>query len=303
MRLSVLFAALFAAACFAQTTPSPAAPQSPTAPQNPPSAAPAPAATPPGDAPSETLTGPLRAEVIGIIETRRSLPNAAARAGGESELIVQMRLCGEHLPEIARAARPYFTEAVDETGRSLLPESGYTEQDRTETFRIRASIESLRERGLTMGPKLQAAARAASKFSLKGKMRLIRAGGPTEDIVISSPAELRGQTLDHPRLRELGIQIALVAPGRLPSTPGGQTAIAVEQIGKVEQVKSIEFYDAWLQRIRVNPRNAKTTDDKQVSMWVFPDTAASENLQMVVEVWPQVEDFELPIEIKDISLP
>ncbi|QOJ15040.1 MAG: hypothetical protein HRU75_10460 [Planctomycetia bacterium] len=266
-----------------------------------PDAVPATAPAAPGP-PPETVTGPLRAELTGMAETRRWFRDPP-KTGGESEVMLQMRLCGDRLSDVARAGRPLFDVAVDEAGHSMLRPEGYTDREKTETFRIRSSPESLRERGLTMSARLLAASRGAKTATLRGSMRIIRAAGPSEDVVIESPAVFRGKRVEHPRLAGLDIEIDIVSNDKVPTIPPGQFALAVLMGKNMERVKGLEFHDPWLTRLRMNPRNMQTSDGETVAVYTFPDPATLENSLMVVEVWPQVEDFQLPIELKDIPLP
>lgn len=252
---------------------------------------------------SEFITGPLRIEVFGVLDLRRWFA-VPPKQGGESELQLQMRIAGEKLTEICRAGQPIFTEGVDDTGQSILKPEGYTDQQRTQTSRVTASPEVLRERGLQFLAKLAAPNRAAKTIkSLKGTMRLIRAVAPAEDILITNPIAQRGAMLDHPRLKELGIEVGVVANERIPNVQPGQAVLGIEQGAKMEQIKTIEIYDAWLTRVRTPARGAQTTDGKTITVYVLPDPAALENLSLVVQVWPKVEDAPFPIELTDIKLP
>ncbi|MBK8914265.1 MAG: hypothetical protein IPM64_06620 [Phycisphaerales bacterium] len=285
----ILFSAALAVA---QDAPPPAPPAEPAT---------AVAPTEPGP-PPETVTGPLRAELTGMAETRRWF-REPPKTGGESEVMLQMRLSGDRLSDIARAGRPLFDVAVDDTGHSMLRPEGYTDREKTETFRIRSTPESLRERGLTMSARLLAASRGAKTATLRGSMRIIRAAGPSEDVVIEGPTAFRGKRVEHPRLAEMDIEIVIVANEKVPTIPPGQFALAVQMGKNMERVKGLEFHDPWLARLRMNPRNMQTSDGEAVAVYTFPDPATLENSLMVVEVWPQVEDFLLPIEMKDIPLP
>lgn len=277
-----------------QTTPPPA-PAAQAAPTT------QPAATQPASAPS-LLVGPLRLEITGMSESRVWVLNPQTGMP-RSELLLQLRLVGERVPDVVRAGRVIFTEAVDDSGQALLRPDSYTEAERTETFRVRSNPDVLRERGLAMNTRLDATSRSAKSLrTLKGGLRVIMAS-TSEDVAIPNPRQWEGKVVEHPRLKELGIELKVLAAGNPSSVPHTLGTITLATSKNQEYVKGIEFFDAWMARMRASARNAQSNEGEPVVVYQLGDQQLTENSQMIIQVFPKIEDVRVPIELENVALP
>src|ERR1051326_4050989 len=102
----------------------------PHPPPQPPRSAP-PAAPPgmetPASQPAVNLAvGPLRVELVAIMEGRYRFIETPPGGARPSEMQLQFRVVGERLPEIAKYGKVILTELVDDTGKSLIKSDSYT---------------------------------------------------------------------------------------------------------------------------------------------------------------------------------
>jgi len=260
-----------------------------------------PAATQP--APTVTYDhGPWRGEVVALFDARYWYAEQD-RGGRESRLQMQVRVAGERVAEVVRYGNVVFDEAVDDTGQALLAPDAYTEQERTETRLIRWPVDRLRNEGLRLPASVGSPNRTARTLTLRGSVRLIVAAEQVE-ITVDNPLQFAGKIIDHPRLRELGIEVRMVTPEELGS--GAQPISrepALEFVKGEEQIHSVSFHDAWMRPIRHRERPTQTTEGKAVIAYGLPGGKLDEDSQLVLKVFPKIEDVRVPINIDALRLP
>lgn len=271
--------------------------------QTPPAPTPQPTSQPTTTSAPSLLEGPMRVEIVTIGDTRRQyyIPMSGAVQGNDFQM--QLRLVGDRTADVTRTGRVIFSEAVTDNGENLIKPTTYSEQDRTETFRVRVTPDSLRERGIGLGTRIEAPSRhAATIKSAKGTLKVSLAKD-SEDVIIKNIASLRGKEIDHPRLKELGIVIRVLPEGNPKNLPAGSNSVAFEFGEGQDSLRNIEFYDTWMTKIRAQPRNMQTNEGKPCVGVTLGDNLSLEDTSMIVQVYPKIETVDLPVELKDVPLP
>ncbi len=258
---------------------------------------PAPASQP------DYATGPLRADIQAVYEPRIRLIEPVPGAPTTSELRMQFRLSGEAILKVARMGNLIFDEAVDDTGKSLIAADTYSPEDRTALRPINMPAERVRTTGLTFMARLSASARGAKAIrSLKGSMKLVVADA-AETVTVENPIQFLGKTIDNKRLKELGVQIRIASPTEFEPAHATDKAMALQFQSRREQVKSMAFFDGSMKAVRHRESEATTKDGQKAALLQIAAGALTDETQLVLEVYPKLEDVTLPVELKDVELP
>lgn len=247
--------------------------------------------------------GPMRVEVVSIGDTRRKyyVPMSGVVPGNDFQM--QLRLVGKGIADVTRTGRVIFEDVVTDNGEHLVSPTTYTEQDRTETFRVRVTPDTLRDRGIGLGTKIDAPSRQASMIRhAKGMLKVVVAS-EFEDVVIKNIAGFRGKTIDHPRLKELGIELRVLPEGNPSNMPPGAGNFAFEFGEGQDLLRNIEFFDAWMTKVRAQSRNHQTNEGRPCVVVQLGDSVSPDDVTMIVQVYPKIETIDLPVELKDIPLP
>jgi len=270
------------------------------------------AATQPATAPDELPQtqpavrhdlGPLRVEMYAAFDARYWYlePPPGAR---DPEFRMRLRIVGEGIDKAARVGSAIFTEAIDDTGKSLVGENTYTEEERTQTRPLNMTPEQLRSNGVFLDSRIGSPARGAKTLKLRGTARLILAPFQ-EEVTIDNPLQYVGKQIEHPRLRELGITVRVVPAEEISDEPlpSSSQMITLRYLAGAERVHGIGLHDAWMRPLRVRERPTKTKNGDSVVACTVSGGNIDENTQMVLKVFPQVEDLRVPIEFDAFPLP
>jgi hypothetical protein len=269
-----------------------------------------PAATRPSQPATSTApaydTGPLRAEINAMREMRFWFLEEPP-PGARSALDFQVRVAGERLAEVARVGNVIFTEAVDNTGRALVDASTYTAEQRTDTRPMTLPPDRLRSVGLMTGTQVKCAARNATTVKLRGSIRLIL-GKDKQDITIDNPLQYVGKIIENEKLKQLGVEIKFLAPEELKAEgeaapPTASKVPTLQYVKGQERVQTVAFHDASLKPIRHRERPVQTKQDQPAVSLILSGAELSNECQLVLQVFPSVEDIKLPIELDAQPLP
>ncbi len=246
--------------------------------------------------------GPLAVAVVAIFDARYWFEHT--RTGTrESEMRMQIRISGEDIKKIVRAGEVIFTEVVDDTGKSLVDPQSYTEEQKTQTRPVNAAPERLREQGLMTGTRFGSPARGAKTVKLVGSVRVVKAAD-REEVTIDNPLQYVGQTIENPRLKELGIEVKVVPVAELPgSPPPADQMIALQYLRGDQQIAGIKLLDGWMKPVRYRERPMNTMSGDPVAAYLAQGSALDENTQLVLEVFPHVEETEVKINLDAVRLP
>lgn len=247
--------------------------------------------------------GELRAEITAMREMRFSIDDPAMAGRFRSELALQVRVAGTPLPRIVRHGNLLLTEVVDDTGHALVTDETYSEADRTTTRPQAIPLARLQSEGLLLATRCEVSQRGAKELRrLRGEVQLFLAD-EAETVTIVNPFQYVGRIVEHPRLAELGIEIEVVAPERLQSTPPANRTIVLQYKSRPEQVKSALFYDGWMRQLPARDTVVQTRDEQNATMFYFDVGQINNEIQLVFEVHPKVEEIRLPIDLTNVALP
>lgn len=260
-------------------------------------------ATPPTSAPTYDQ-GPLRVELIAMREVRIRATDPVMASRMESDLRMQFRLQGEPLMKLARFGNLILTELVDDTGATLIDDKTYTEADKTMTRPVNFPKDRLRDNGLPLTTRSKPTARGALKLrQIRGTVHLVLAE-KTEKLTILNPLQYVGKVLPDPRLQELGIEVEVAPITEVENPPPAERSIILCYKTKGENVQGASFVDGTMKPIAAREMPVNKTSGARCQLYYFDNAAAfNDEMQLVLEVHPQIEDIQLPIDLKDVDLP
>lgn len=245
----------------------------------------------------------MRVRLVGLREIRAEYLTPDIQRRNPSQMNLAMLLAGGRLKELVRVGKVILSEAVDETGKALVGPETYSEQDRSQTRPVEITPAMIQQGGLPLRADLSPAARSAARIArLKGVLRVVYAR-QVEQITISNPRGLMGELISHPRLEELGIEIRVLPPGDPRGVPMRGTFLAVQFRKNAEQVKGLEFYNEWMQKLGAHPRQMKSNAGEDCTLYQITRGRLGPDSQMVIQVYPQIERAEIPVEFHDVPLP
>jgi len=247
--------------------------------------------------------GPLRAELIAMREIRFTATDPEMASRLRSELGMQFRVRGERIAQIVKQGNLIFTDLVDDTGESLLDPNTYSEADKTSTRIVMVPPERLRTDGLIVTTRNKPSARGAKVLAkVLGSIRLILADQP-EKYTLVNPLQFYGKTIEDPRLKQLGIEIELVPLDQIDNPPPGNRGIIFRYKAKGEHIQRASFVDGAMKPIAARETTITTKAGDPCPMYYFEGTAFNDEMQLVLEVHPQVDDVRVPVELDNVNLP
>jgi len=252
---------------------------------------------------SPCAQGPLRAQIVAMREIRYSAQDPELASRLHSELGMQIRVCGERIEQIVRHGNPIFTELVDDTGRSLIDENTYSEQDKTITRPPMLPPDRLRIDGLLLTTRMNSSARGAALLRrARGYVRVILAKDPIT-LTIDNPLQYHGSTITDSRLKDLGIEVAIVPADQVENAPPANRCLALEYKSKGDHVQRVSFVDGWMRQIPARDMWATKIEGGLCQAYYFDTGMFNDDMQMVLEVFPTIEVIEVPVELTDVPLP
>jgi hypothetical protein len=248
--------------------------------------------------------GPLRVEVVALMEARMKNLDPQPGTPRDSEMRIQFRVQGVGVDKIVRFGNIILEEVVDDTGRALLRPDQYTESDRTALRPMAAPPERLREAGLLMMGRTEAASRNARTLkTLRGTVRIVLAERAPEQVTIDSIVTKVGP-LEDTRLAAAGVQLRVLPADELETAPTAPNkAFLLQYVAGRSAVKGATFYDASLRQIRARESETRTRSGETVFQYLIDEKLWSPDTQLVLEVYPQVEEKSIAIDLTDFELP
>jgi hypothetical protein len=252
---------------------------------------------------STYIDGPWRAEILAMREVRlRLLQDIKLPPGIESDLRMQIRIAGADLTKVVSFGNLILTEVVDDTGKSLVDENTYSEQEKTTMRSMMIPPERLKETGLLLTTRNKEAARGAAKLSrVKGAVRLLLAEN-AESCTIVNPEQFKGQRLEHPRLQALDVEVRVAPHEDFEQAPPPQCVI-LQIKSKPEQIKAVQFYNGWMQRLPYRERRLVDRNGAECKAYCFQSEVINDELQLVLEVYPEIEEISVRLNETDVELP
>jgi hypothetical protein len=276
------------------------------APAAPPGATPVPPAAPTATQPTTEPAavydqGPLRSDILAMFDARYWYldKNPGAR---ESELRLQMRFAGAGIENTVKVGNIIFTEAVDDTGRTLITPQTYTEEQKTEMRPYNYPPERLKSSGLPLGARIDSPARAAKTIRLRGSLRLVLAPEKVE-VAIDNPLQYVGKVIPNDQLKGMGLEIRVVPAEEMTEEDAQPNQIVLQLVKGADKVQEVAFYDAWMKQMRPRERTLKTKGGDSVKAYSMTSGTLDENTQMVLRVFPKIEEVSIPIDLNSVPLP
>jgi hypothetical protein len=248
--------------------------------------------------------GPLKAVVDAIREVRTWYMDSAEHSAAESSFAMRLRLQGADIKRIVRLGNAILTEVVDDTGHAMVDPNTFSEQERKQ-MRPSPQVppDQLARDGLRIGSKARLSARGARTIKhLRGSIRLILAD-EVEKYTVLNPLQFFGRTIEDPRLQALGLTVRIVPPEQFTQPLPPEKTIVLQFQTKADNVQSVSFFDGNMQPMRYRQTTVTTTAGEECQAFLFDGAAFNNEMQLVLEVHPVVQDVQLPIEADDVPLP
>jgi len=250
-----------------------------------------------------TQEGPMRVKLVGIQETRETYLDPKAERPNRSRLRLGMLMAGARLKEVVKLGNVIFTEVIDETGKSLIGPDTYDEEKRTTMRPAEVTPDVIQRGGLQLVSDLQPANRQAATIAkMKGTVRVLYAT-QMEEITIVNPRQLMGTIIVHPRLTELGIEIRVMPAGDPRGVPPRDMFITLQFLTKENHISGVEFHDAWMKPMLTRPRTMKTNAGENCIVYQVSRGKLDVDSQMVIQVYPELEETQIEVEFNDVPLP
>lgn len=255
---------------------------------------------PPAPPAPSLLVGPVRVELQSVQESRSA--TFLDTKTTESSLTLQFRVVGEKLTAVARFGPPVITEIVDDSGASLLDPKIDAPRNDAITRRLSMSPQQLERVGISLTATALGPRREARQIkSLRGTVRLVNAS-QKESIYVDHPRGVQGQMLTHPRLKELGVEVRVLEAGDPARTANSKRHVGLRFLKGGERLHDVAFCDPWLRPLRSKGWDMKTNAGEDCLVYVT-DADLGEEHVMVIELYTDIEDIRLPIELHDLPLP
>jgi hypothetical protein len=250
----------------------------------------------------EPPTGPMRIELDSINESRvrylGEIPERPARSG----LRLIAKLTGERLPELVGLGRLIVEEMTDDTGATLVTAAQAAELDAgTRPYRMAKQV--LARGFLNLQADAPLTSRSARKITkVRGRIDVVY-GKDVEEIMIDNPLQYLGRQLEHPRLKELNMKIDMIQPGAEHDARRDGKGIALRFNDSRKRIRKVELYDAWLKPMYARERPMTTEDGGEYSFFGVMVGEVDADVQMLLRVYPSVEDERITFEFTDLELP
>jgi len=249
--------------------------------------------------------GPLRCEPIAVFDARYWYRDEQQGPRG-SELQMRFRVSGERIAEIVRFGNVILTEAVDDAGKSLIGPNTYTEEERTSTRPLTMAGERLRSMGLLLPCRLETPSRAAKSLKLHGTVRLVLAK-EREQVTIDNPLQYVGKPLENEKLQALKVSLRLLSSEDIApeeeGLPAANQMLIIQYLGGQDRVHSATPHDAYMKPLRSRERPLKLKGGGAAVGYIVAGGEINQDCQLVLEVFPTIEDARLPIEFDRLELP
>ncbi len=249
-------------------------------------------------------SGPMRLEPFLVSEMRVRYLREKGKNAPESTLRLQATLTGERLPKIVGLGHMVVENLVDDTGAVLVSPADVQERDRKAITPIRMSKRILKAGVIHRVAEVKAPSRAARKITrATGWVHVVYAD-EREDILIDNPLQYMGGLIDNPRLRELGIKVRVIKPGKEVGKKAKGAGIALEFPDQSRRrIENIQFFDAWMKPLYPRPRSVTPPEGKTYYYYQMQVGKMDADTQMLLTVYPEVEEEDVRFEFKDIELP
>jgi hypothetical protein len=244
----------------------------------------------------------MRLIMTALAEQRVRFTEPGATQEAPTFLRVQFKLQGADLQKVARVGNIIITEAIDDTGAALIDPNTYDQEKLTGSRNIEINEQIVAQGGPAFVESFTVSTRGSKMLkSLKGKLSVTYAETPVE-VTFENPLQYAGQELQHELLKKYGVRVKAIGPGQ-EGIPADDKAVGLLVLEGKDRIQGFDFYDDWMRRMPVRPRELTTTDNQTYTAFRSGGANFSEETQLVIKVFPEIRTEEMPIEYHDIALP
>jgi hypothetical protein len=251
----------------------------------------------------ELPTGPMRIELFMVSEERVRYEGEVPEQATESSIRLHVKLTGERLAEMVGLGHLVIEEMIDDTGAVLASRENLEPRDEKATSPVKSSKRLLARGFVNRSAQAKAPSRAARKLAKASGWVNIVYATKTEEILIDNPLQYEGGWLEHPRLKELGLKIRVITPGDEVNVRREGRGIALQFEESRKKIEQIEFFDAWLKPMYARSRTVQTPDGEEYTYYGTVMGAMDADTQMLLTVYPEIEEDRIRFEFKDVELP
>jgi hypothetical protein len=221
----------------------------------------------------------------------------------ESDLQIGVRVQGETIAQISRHSNLVVTEAVDDTGRSLTDEKVDTQAQMDTLNPLRIQPQRVVTTGLMLGARLKSPARAAKTLkTLRGTIHLVLAE-KSNKVTIDNPMQFYGKSIPDPYLEKMGLVIDVVPVDQLKDPPPAPQCVVLRFRTKPNNVREVSFCNGYMKAMYARESRTTTLAGDPCTVYNLEGTDFNDEMQLVLDVHPTIEDVTLPFEADNVELP
>lgn len=279
----------------AQEEPTPPTPPVPSPPPTTQPAAPA--------EKSPYVQGPLRVELMAILEGRYHYFDESMAQKRDSELRMQFRVAGENIGQIVRYGSIVLEDVVDAEGNALVDPATITDEARTTTRLSTMAPERIEESGLLLVAQSKASARTAQTLRhVRGFVRCVFSTG-YEEITVLNPLQYLGKKIENPRLEALGVEIEMqAAPGPDANPPANQQFTLCYKRGG-DRIRTVNVFDQWMKVIRNRATPSQGEDGRECMQFRLLGGEVDDHSQLVIQIFADAREEVVKFDLPDVKLP
>lgn len=248
-------------------------------------------------------TGPMRIEPLMIRENRVSYQGELPERPVESFFRIQVRVTGERFPEIVGIGPLIVDEMIDDRGTVLVAPEDVKPEDWTGATPITLTRNVIARGFVIRAADVKPPGRDAHQLrKISGGVEVMYAR-KTEEIMIDDPLQYLDKYLEHPRLEELGIKIWMVRPGEEIDVRRHGRGIGLRFDQGSKRIRRVEFYDAWMKPLYTRDQRMETSDGEEYMYYGSMVGPMDADTQMLLKVFPEIEEERIRFTFENVELP
>jgi len=263
-------------------------------------------ATPPEAAAPAAPTydeGPLEVEIAAMREVRTLYLDDPEQSANQTNFAMRARVSGEKIREVSRYSDLVLEELVDNTGHDMIDPNAVPDPAQVPTQVNHAPVDQLSRTGLILNVRANASARGATHIAhAKGYVRLI-IGHDLRPVTIINPAQYFDRTIDDPYLKSRGVEAKVVPATSVEQPLAPQRTLVLVFPQKAELIGEIELFDGDMHPVQFRPISVTTRDGQPATALLMGPESLTDELQIVLNVYSEVQDLRVELDAKDVPLP
>lgn len=247
--------------------------------------------------------GPMRVELVSLFDTRVSYVGELPQSPRETRMQLNFRVVGDRVNDIVRMGNLIIDEMIDSEGSVMVDPAEVPERARTAT-RPYFTNEQLRQLGfIHLQTFVGASNRSAAKIaSLRGYINVAYSGEAVR-VDIERPLSYLGKIIDHPRLREFGVQVRLLGRADLETDAADKAQFGLEYIEGYEKVRNVTVYNEWLRAINTQDTRGRLDGDRFYQGYRMLAGELTNDCELAIFVFPTLEEERIDFSFSGVDLP